>query len=102
MHDRLCNNWVGSTDGAENGHCAPFYVASECKHGHSHAHCLSDALACGLLLDVRKARGMTQAQVAAALGVTPNAVPRWERGEQVPRGLYRQALEAWLLDSAAE
>ena len=30
------------------------------------------------------------------LGVTPNGVHRWARGEVRPSGLYRDALERWL------
>jgi DNA-binding transcriptional regulator YiaG len=34
---------------------------------------------------IREALGMTQTQFAAALGVTENAVRRWEYGDRHPR-----------------
>lgn len=35
---------------------------------------------------VRKAAGLTQAEVGREVGVTQMAVSRWESGERVPRG----------------
>lgn len=39
---------------------------------------------------LRKAQGLTQAQVAAALEVTPGAVANWEKGRNEPRGTARE------------
>jgi transcriptional regulator with XRE-family HTH domain len=38
---------------------------------------------------LRVAQGLTQAQVAEALGVTPGAVGGWEKGRYEPRGTVR-------------
>lgn len=38
---------------------------------------------------LRMAQGLTQAQVATALGVTPGAVGSWEKGRYEPRGDVR-------------
>lgn len=43
--------------------------------------------------ELRARLGLTQAALAHALGVSPNAVARWERGERTPTGLSRAALE---------
>ena len=39
---------------------------------------------------LRRAQGLTQAQVAEALGVTPGAVSGWEKGRYQPRGTVRE------------
>jgi DNA-binding transcriptional regulator YiaG len=41
----------------------------------------------------RLSRGLTQAQVAALLGVPKNTVSRWEQQARGLRGLYRRAVE---------
>jgi len=38
-----------------------------------------------LVRDVRREAGLSQAQLAAALGTTQSAVSRWERGHDTPR-----------------
>ncbi|MFI6689176.1 helix-turn-helix domain-containing protein [Streptomyces sp. NPDC050485] len=40
---------------------------------------------------LRRASNLTQAQVAEALGVTPLAVLRWEKGQSEPRAERRKA-----------
>jgi transcriptional regulator with XRE-family HTH domain len=37
------------------------------------------------LRELRLAKGKTQAEVAAAVGVRPSAIAMYERGERVPR-----------------
>lgn len=57
-----------------------------------------------ILLKGRRDAGLTQAKVAKALGVTPQAVSQWERGEAVPEidklgrlaKLYRISLDIML------
>jgi transcriptional regulator with XRE-family HTH domain len=44
----------------------------------------------------RRQRGLTQGDVAAALGVSTNAVSLWELGETVPRAQLVSRLEAIL------
>lgn len=39
---------------------------------------------------LRRLQGLTQAQVADALGVTPGAVSGWEQGRHEPRGEVRE------------
>lgn len=41
-------------------------------------------------------RGLTQKQVAAELGVSPNTVARWERGELGFHPAMREKVEAWI------
>ena len=48
------------------------------------------------LADVRHSRGLTQCQLAEALGLPRHTVARWERGERAPTGLYLRALAAWV------
>ncbi|MCX4557964.1 helix-turn-helix domain-containing protein [Streptomyces phaeochromogenes] len=47
---------------------------------------------------IREAAGLTQAEVADAVGVTPQAVALWESGNRTPRGhlldRYAEALRA--------
>ena len=40
----------------------------------------------GAAKDARLAAGLSLTEVAAAVGVTPAAVFRWEKGDRVPRG----------------
>lgn len=75
------------------------YVADTCKHGRRKAHSFDDALGCGMLDAVRKARGVSREHAARAMGVTLSAVHKWARGERLPKGLYRRALEVWLLNT---
>ena len=44
----------------------------------------------------RRARRLTQRQLAKMLGVPVNTVARWERGERTPTGLYAKAVGEWL------
>ena len=44
----------------------------------------------------RRARRLTQKQLATLLGVPANTVARWERGERTPTGLYAKAVSDWL------
>jgi DNA-binding XRE family transcriptional regulator len=51
------------------------------------------------LKEMRKARGMTQAQLAEAIGVTATTIVRWEKGVVKPRPNHRMALEVLFADS---
>jgi transcriptional regulator with XRE-family HTH domain len=43
---------------------------------------------------LRESKGLTQGQLASAIGVDPQTVSRWERGERVPNGEdYAAAME---------
>lgn len=44
------------------------------------------------LISARERRGWTQAEVAAALGVSELTVGRWERGETFPHPYHRKKL----------
>jgi transcriptional regulator with XRE-family HTH domain len=44
----------------------------------------------------REARGWTQAEAAAVVGVAPNAWARWERGEIVPPPLTQSGIRTEL------
>jgi len=54
----------------------------------------------GRLLRTREALGLTQAQAARQLGVTREAVGRWETGHE-PGALARRVIEAWIKGSTA-
>ena len=45
---------------------------------------------------LRKAAGLTQADVAKLVGRHPNTVARWERGERTPEPLVQEAVLARL------
>ena len=45
---------------------------------------------------IREAAGVTQAELAAALGVSKPALERWERGDARPRGRHAAAYAALL------
>lgn len=45
---------------------------------------------------IREAAGATQAELATALGVSKQALERWERGEAKPRGRHAAAYAALL------
>ena len=47
---------------------------------------------------VRKKLGVSQSQLAKLVGVAPNSVARWERGDRTPIGLYRKLVEKLLAD----
>ncbi len=59
------------------------------------------AAADGSAQRLRKAAGLTQREIASAVGVTPAAVGMWERGERVPRGLEALAYARLLAALAA-
>ena len=62
-------------------------------------HTLAQALKARMFRDVRKARGLTQEQVARQIVTTVTTISRWERGDKTPAaGLYRDALERYLRD----
>lgn len=50
----------------------------------------------GALRVARELRGLSQADVARAVGVSPNTVARWERGERRPSGAARARLQDWI------
>jgi len=100
MEKRLNQNWRATTKRAESTHAEPIYVANECQHGRNAAHSLEEALGCGMLQAVRQERGLKRDELARRLSVHYNSLARWERGEIAPVGLYRKALEAWLLGRA--
>lgn len=50
---------------------------------------------------IRVASGLSQAEVAAAIGVSPVAISRWEAGERRPRGAGAVAYARLLRDLAA-
>lgn len=56
------------------------------------------ALASGEATEIRKAAHLSQAEMAAAAGVTQPTVARWEAGVRVPRGKtarrYARVLDA--------
>ena len=47
---------------------------------------------------LRKARGMTQAQLGERVRVRANTIARWERGERKPAGSTRDRLLDWIKD----
>jgi transcriptional regulator with XRE-family HTH domain len=60
----------------------------------------------GAARSLRQSSGLSEQDMATAIGVTPSAIGRWERGERIPRGpravdyarllqrLHRRALAA--------
>ncbi|MEO6057075.1 MAG: helix-turn-helix transcriptional regulator [Gemmatimonadales bacterium] len=61
---------------------------------------MADATEFGAWLKVeRQARELTQAEIAAAIGVSPNTVARWERGEVTPSPLTQAGIRQALADN---
>lgn len=58
---------------------------------------LTEAIAQGLLRDVRAERGLTQRQVCDLIGVPEVTYARWERSVVNPLPLYAAALVDWLM-----
>ncbi len=50
----------------------------------------------------RAARGLTQYQAAAELGIAPSTLAVFESGHRKPHGLPLLALEAWAAESLGE
>jgi DNA-binding transcriptional regulator YiaG len=44
------------------------------------------------IIQLRKALGLTQQQLADTIGAQRHTVSRWETGEHIPRGGYLKAL----------
>jgi ribosome-binding protein aMBF1 (putative translation factor) len=97
MTQQIAANWTATTERAESSYGFPVYVALRCPHGKDIAHSLDEALACRMLADVRRDRGLSQQALATRLGVSVGAVAWWEQGGRRPTGLYRTRLEEWLL-----
>jgi transcriptional regulator with XRE-family HTH domain len=57
-----------------------------------------DAAQSGRAARLRRAAGVSQSELAIAIGVTPSAISRWEAGQRHPRGkqaaAYALALRA--------
>lgn len=107
MNKSITPKWTATTDRPESSYGRPVYVADCEVHGPDTAHSLEEALGCGLLRDVRSARGLTQVEAADTIGgetwPTQHAYSQWENGLRCPRtGPYRDALEEWLLNGAKE
>lgn len=48
------------------------------------------------LRDTRRALGLTQKELAEAIGVSPSAVGMWERGLRIPGVRAAARLSAWM------
>jgi hypothetical protein len=59
-----------------------------------------EALQDGILKDIARSRGHTQWMIAEQLSVSLTIVAQWWRGEKCPTGLYRTAVERYLLEGA--
>jgi transcriptional regulator with XRE-family HTH domain len=55
-----------------------------------------------LIVNHRKALGITQEEFARELGVDPSTLARWERAEREPRGRYADAINARLQATGRE
>jgi transcriptional regulator with XRE-family HTH domain len=58
--------------------------------------------ASGKALELRLSAGLSIREVAEAIGVSPTAVWRWERGERAPRGAAAAAWAQLLRDLARQ
>ena len=59
---------------------------------------MRDMVRGGLVEDVRVSAGLSQAEVAHAVGVTAAAVGHWEKGRSMPRGQAALRYARLLLD----
>jgi len=94
MNVELDGGWTATNEHRESRDGELVYIPPGGSQGDACA--LREALQAGMLESVRNARGLTREAVARQIGVTPNGVHRWARGETCPKGLYRDALERWL------
>ena len=63
---------------------------------------LETAIHRGILQAVRKARGHSQQEAAIIMRVSVSAVRKWETGIRTPEGLYKKAVEDYLLKGATD
>ncbi|MFO8006177.1 MAG: helix-turn-helix transcriptional regulator [Candidatus Brocadiia bacterium] len=63
---------------------------------------LTEAIRAGLLSDLRRARGQTQAELAEGLGVTRATVAKWRAGEHAPGLSSRHRIEGYILGLRAD
>jgi len=62
----------------------PCFIARHCECGNNIGHSLPDAVYCGLLRDLRTARGHTMQFVADKIGVNFVTLWRWEHQRRKP------------------
>ena len=84
--------WTATTDHAQSSYGIPVYL----RGGGGAAHSLAEALAAGMLRDVRGARGHSQPEAARRIGVSTQSVHRWETSKTAPTILAQRALVGYL------
>ncbi len=87
----------GALGKAEVIRCLKRYVAREVYHALMHPHDVGERTDRSSLREARMAAGLTQAQVAAALGVAPSSVSGIETGRNQCRRLTER-YSRWVLD----
>jgi len=92
--------WIASTLHSASSYGHPVYL-NGCDE-HDQPHSLSEACACGMLADIRRARHVRQEDLAEQLGVRQTTISGWETGRRTVAYENATVLEQWMLEGGTD